>query len=237
MKKEISVFFPVYNDWGTIPGMVISVIDLLKKLDYEYELILVDDGSYKKTKRILKIIEDKFEKVKIIHHKKNYGYGAALRTGFANCNYDFIFYTDGDAQYDVNDLTKLLPFMKDDIDVVNGFKKFRHDPFYRILIGEIYHHFTKFIFGLPLRDIDCDFRLIRKSTLEKINLDMDSGVICIELIKKLSLVGAKFAEVEISHFFRHSGRSQFFKPFRIARTIKSIFSLWFELGGIRLLKL
>ena len=236
MKNELSVFFPVYNDWGTISGMVVSAVDLLEELGFDYEIILVDDGSDRRTKGILNILDGMFDKVRVISHKKNRGYGAALRTGFANSRYDLIFYTDGDAQYDVREMGRLLPLMKDSIDVVNGFKRIRHDPYLRIIIGAIYQHTMRFLFDLPIRDVDCDFRLIRKDVLKGIDLISDCGLICVELIKKLSINGARFTEVSVSHFFRHSGRSQFFKPTRIARTIKRILYLWFSLGHLKNLK-
>jgi glycosyltransferase involved in cell wall biosynthesis len=164
----------------------------------------------------------------VVDHGVNRGYGAALRTGFASCTKDWIFYTDGDAQYDVRELARLIEGWEPGIDIINGYKIARSDPFYRVLIGAIYNQMVKWVFGLKLRDIDCDFRLIRRSVFDRVRLHSSSGVICVELIRRFQDSGCIFKEVPVHHFFRAFGRSQFFNFRRLWRTFIELTHLWWE---------
>ena len=229
-KLSISNFFPVYNDWATIGSMVAIAIFTLDEITDDYEIILVNDGSNQATLDVLNFIENEFpDKVRVVHHEKNRGYGGALKTGITQSKKEFIFYTDSDAQYDVRELKKLVDALKNDIDVVNGYKIKRHDPWYRVVIGKIYHITTKLSFGFKIRDVDCDFRLMRRSLFDKFELESDSGTICVEMIKKMHDVGAKFAEVPVNHFFRASGKSEFFNFSRLFRVGIDLIRLWWKL--------
>ncbi len=228
-KLPLSIFFPVYNDWGTIASMVAVSIITAKKISDDFEIILVDDGSRQKTKDILTFLEEKFPEVRVVTHPENRGYGGALKTGFQEASKEFIFYTDGDAQYDVRELERLAEAMHDDVDVVNGWKIKRHDPFYRVLLGKIYQYTSKLLFSLPIRDVDCDFRLMRKSVFDGVNLTSNSGTICVEMIHKLYRKGARFAEAPVTHYFRSSGKSEFFNFRRLARVARDFSKLWFRL--------
>lgn len=228
-KPGISAFFPAYNDGGTIASMVLSALIVLRELTPDYEVIVVNDGSSDYTREIVDELEERYEKVRVIHHEKNKGYGGALRTGFASATKDFIFYTDGDAQYDVRDLKSLWDAMGEGIDVVNGYKMSRSDPFYRTIIGRMYHWLAKLAFGLRLRDVDCDFRLIRSSVFDKVHLEADSGVICVEMMKKIQDAGFKIVEVPVRHYSRAYGVSQFFNFRRIFRALSDLFKLWWRL--------
>lgn len=228
-KFPLSIFFPVYNDWGTVATMTSLAVFVARKISDDFEIILVDDGSQERTQNVLEILKERFPEVRVIHHEKNKGYGGALRTGFKESTKDYVFYTDGDAQYDVSELIKLVPHMKPGIDVVNGWKIKRSDPFYRTLTGKTYQYFTKFVFGLPIKDVDCDFRLIRKRALNRIQLESNSGTICVELIKKLTDAGCTFAEVPVHHYFRASGKSEFFNFARLLRVAQDLVKLWWQL--------
>jgi len=225
----LSIFFPVYNDWGTIGSMVALAISTAEQVTDDYEIILVNDGSEQHTVDVLNFVEKRFPQVRVVHHKKNRGYGGALRTGFAEARKDYVFYTDGDAQYDVRELKKLVPAMRPGVDVVNGYKIKRHDPWYRIVIGKMYHAVTKRAFGFTIRDVDCDFRLMRRGIFANIHLEHNSGVICVEMIKKLHDAGCRFAEVPVTHFFRVSGKSTFFKLGRVFRVGLDLTKLWWRL--------
>ena len=164
-----------------------------------------------------------------IANRQALGYGGALRVGFRECRKDLIFYTDGDAQYDPRELKLLLPAMTDDVDVVNGWKIERHDPFHRIIIGRLYHHFVKLMFGFKLRDVDCDFRLLRREVFDSIELESPDGTICLELVKKLQDAGFAFAEVPVHHYHRTYGKSQFFNFRRLSRVLPHVAWLWWKL--------
>lgn len=228
-RPSISAFFPAYNDGGTIASMVISAMLVLEELTDDYEIIVINDGSKDYTPEILDRLAADYERVRVIHHQKNRGYGGALRTGFASATKEWIFYTDGDAQYDVRDLRNLYPLLVDGVDMAQGYKISRNDPWFRKVIGRIYHNIVKLTFDLPLRDVDCDFRLMRREIFEKVKLTRDSGVICVELMKKTHDHGFVIVQGPVSHYHRVYGRSQFFNFRRVFRVGIDLLHLWLEL--------
>lgn len=226
----ISVFFPAYNDAATIASVVIGVMRTLPTLSSDYEVVVVDDGSTDATAPILEELLRLYpERLRVERHIRNRGYGGAVRTGIASATKEWVFYTDGDAQYDVRELASLMERADDGIDVVNGYKISRSDPAYRKAIGWAYNVLVHAAFRVRIRDIDCDFRLMRRSLLEEIHLESSSGTICVELIKKLEDAGARFAEVPVHHFHRSAGRSQFFRPYWLWKTFRDLLGLWRKL--------
>ncbi|HWO02655.1 MAG TPA: glycosyltransferase family 2 protein [Blastocatellia bacterium] len=226
---SISVFFPAYNDAGTIASLVVLADATLRRLTNDYEVIVVNDGSTDHTAQVLSELESVYPKLRVVNHPGNRGYGCALTTGFASASKELVFYTDGDAQYDVRELEKLLPLMTDDVDVVNGFKITRSDPFHRILIGNIYCWIVKLAFGIRIKDVDCDFRLVRRASFNRIKLSSTSGTICVEMIKSLQDAGLRFAECPVHHYHRAYGKSQFFNFRRLFKTFTDLGRLWWRL--------
>ena len=167
----LSVFFPAYNDSGTIASMVIRAVQAAAGLTPDYEVIVVNDGSVDATPAILDELARTYSHVRVVHHAKNRGYGGALQTGFRAATKELIFYTDGDAQYDPAELSALWARMTSDADLVNGYKISRSDPLHRIIIGRLYHYIVSVMFGLTVRDVDCDFRLMRRAIFERIDLE------------------------------------------------------------------
>jgi glycosyltransferase involved in cell wall biosynthesis len=225
----LSVFFPAYNDSGTIASVVIRAVTTASKITPDYEVIVVNDGSADATAEILEELARIYPRVRPVHHPKNRGYGAALRTGFETATKEFVFYTDGDAQYDPGEMTLLWQAMSPEVDWVNGYKIHRSDPLHRIVIGRLYHHMVKTLFGLTVRDVDCDFRLMRRSIFDVVHLEKSSGVICLEMMKKFQDAGFRVAEVPVHHFHRAYGKSQFFNYRRLYRTAIDVFKLWYAL--------
>ena len=225
----ISAVFPAYNDGGTIPSMVLTALMALRQVTDNYEVIVTNDGSSDYTREILDELASRYPELHVIHHAQNQGYGGALRSGFSAATKEWIFYTDGDAQYNPLELVNLTAALHDGIDVVNGYKIVRHDPLIRKIIGRLYHHMMRIAFGFKLRDVDCDFRLIRRSIFDQIELESRSGSICLEMVKKFQDKGFVFAEVPVHHYHRSYGRSQFFNFKRIWRTFVQVSTLWWEL--------
>lgn len=225
----LSVFFPAYNDCGTIASMVIRAVQAASALTPDYEVIIVNDGSGDATAQIADELARTYPNVRVVHHAKNCGYGGALQTGFRSATKDLIFYTDGDAQYDPGELSELWSRMTPDADLVNGYKISRSDPLHRIVVGRIYHHVVSTLFGLTVRDVDCDFRLMRRSIFERIQLEKTSGVICLEMMKKIHDAGFRIVEVPVHHYHRAFGKSQFFNGRRIVKTAIDVMRLWFAL--------
>lgn len=228
-KPSISVFFPAYNDAGTIASLVLIAHMTVRELTDDYEVVVVNDGSPDHTGELLDELARSHPWLRVVHHEHNRGYGGALRTGFATASKDLIFYTDGDAQYDPRELRALHAALSDDIDFVNGYKIGRSDPLHRIVIGRLYHWFVKLAFSLELRDVDCDFRLMRRSVFDEVTLTRSSGVICVELCKKVQDCGFRVAQVPVHHFHRTYGKSQFFNVPRVGRTLFDLARLWVEL--------
>ncbi|MBD3161150.1 MAG: glycosyltransferase [Candidatus Eisenbacteria bacterium] len=225
---SLSIFFPAYNDWGTIASMVVLAHRVASKLTDDFEVIVVNDASPDHLAEILEELRPAFPRLKIVTHDKNRGYGGALRSGFAASTKTFIFYTDGDAQYDVRELS-LLWERRTDADLVNGYKIRRSDPWYRAVIGRLYHHFVRFWFRIPVRDVDCDFRLIRREPFRRIVLREDSGLICVEMLAKISRLGMRIREVPVHHYHRMHGKSQFFNLARVARVGAGMAGLWWRI--------
>jgi len=229
-RESISAFFPAYNDGKTIGGMVRKTLALLPRLTDDYEVIVINDGSADETAEVLAGLAAEFPAhVRIVTHEQNRGYGGALRSGFAAATKDLVFYTDGDGQYDPAELEVLYKKMGPSVGFVNGYKKSRQDPWHRIAIGWLYNRFARFIFGIQLRDIDCDFRLIRRSLLEDVALKSTSGTICVELVKKLEICPYLVEEVGVNHYPRLHGRSQFFRVQALANTFFQLVRLWVSL--------
>jgi glycosyltransferase involved in cell wall biosynthesis len=225
----LSIFFPAYNDSGTIASLVITALRTARTLTPDHEVIVVNDGSADNTAEILDELARTYPQVRVVHHEKNRGYGGALRTGFASATRDLVFYTDGDGQYDPAEMEVLWRRFDSSVDLVNGYKISRSDPLHRIIIGRIYHHTVKILFGLKVRDVDCDFRLMRRSIFDTVHLEKNSGVICLEIMKKITDGGFRIVEVPVHHYHRAHGKSQFFNFRRLFRTAIDVFKLWIAL--------
>lgn len=230
-KPSLSIFFPCYNDKGTIATLIWDAKKVAEKLTDDFEVIVIDDGSTDGAREMLMDFKLKNEvpQFKLVLHEKNRGYGGALRSGFATATKDLVFYTDGDGQYDVQELPRLWEKMTSEVDVVNGYKIKRHDPLHRIVVGWIYQCVIRVVFWLPIRDIDCDFRLMRRAALSAVTLRSTTGTITVELVKKIQRAGCRFVEAPVSHYFRVYGKSQFFNFKRVFKTLWRLGFLWLEI--------
>lgn len=228
-KLPISIFFPAYNDEKSIASLVDRAIAVLEEHAAEFEVIVVNDGSQDGTAAVLEQLRLRYQPyVEIVTHPENRGYGAALRSGFAAASKDFIFYTDGDGQYDVGELPRLLAMMESDVGLVNGYKLNREDPWHRIAIGMLYNRFAKWLFGVRIRDVDCDFRLIRREALDHAGLQSTSGTICVELVRLIELSPWRVVQTGVNHYPRLHGRSQFFRVRALVTTFCQLMSLYWR---------
>ena len=230
MPGGISVFFPAFNDAPSLPGLLARTFQTLSRIATNYEVIVVNDGSSDGTAQVLEELRQTYHPfLRVVTHDVNQGYGAALRSGFAAATKEFIFYTDGDSQYDPAELENLVAKMTPETGLVNGYKIERNDPWHRIAIGWLYNRFARWLFRIRLRDIDCDFRLIRRSSLRPEELRSTGGTICVELVRTLELSGDKVAEVPVHHYARQHGRSQFFRLQSLAITFYQLCAVFFRL--------
>ena len=229
---SVSAMFPCYNDARTIGQLVDDVFDSLAPLVDELEVIVVNDGSADDSREVLAALALERRWLRVIDHECNRGYGAALISGFTAAQYEWIFYTDGDAQYDSSEAALLVKVAQDldgQIDIVQGYKIQRGDALYRKIIGRVYHHTVKRLFDLPGRDTDCDFRLFRRQLIIDRPLVSTSGVICVELMRSFRDQGARFVEWPVHHYPRKVGRSQFFRLPAIAHSAKQLMELWWRM--------
>ncbi len=227
---SLSVFFPAYNDAPSLPDLLARTFEALDRHVADYEVIVVNDGSRDETEAVLDGLQAKFgQRLRVITHQQNRGYGGALRSGFAAATKDFVFYTDGDGQYDPAEMVRLLEQVKPGVGLVNGYKTRRRDPWHRILIGALYNRFARWLFRIRLRDIDCDFRLVRRELVDRIGLESTSGTVCVELVRKLEVQAPQVVEVPVQHYPRIHGRSQFFRVASLATTFVQLWRLYWTL--------
>ena len=227
--ESISAFFPCYNDEPTIGGIVEAAVKTIEQVGADGEVIVINDGSTDGSQEALEDIADEQPLLRIVVHEHNRGYGGALLSGFAAATKQWVFYTDGEGQFDPTELARLVDKAGPEVDVVQGYKIRRADNLARRIIGRTYHRFVARMFGLKIRDTDCDFRLIRRSLLERVELTQTSGVICVEMVRKFQDAGARFVEVPVHHYYREHGKSRFFRPTSVARSLGDLVRLWWRL--------
>jgi glycosyltransferase involved in cell wall biosynthesis len=168
---SLSIFFPCYNDAGTIGDLIAAALRVAEQISYDYEVLVIDDKSTDNSRAVIEDLLVRYPKLKAVFHEHNRGYGGVLKTGFAAASKEFIFYTDGDGQYSPLELAGIAYKMTEDVHAVNGFKIRRADSWYRLLLGTMYNKFVRFVFGIKMREVDCDFRLIRRSVFNYIKLE------------------------------------------------------------------
>ena len=225
---ELSVFFPFYNEEANIEAQAEDALEIIPQFADKFEIILVDDGSVDKTGEIGQRLAQKYHPVKIIRHRINKGYGGALKTGFKNSCYKWIFFTDGDRQFKLTDLSKLIE-KSDKADLIIGYRRKRADSFIRLLNAKLFNLFIGILLGLKVRDVDCAFKLIKKKVLDDIKLKSNGALLSSELLIKAKKKGYKIIEVPVGHYPRQVG-SQTGANFKVVfKAFYDIVALWKEL--------
>ncbi|MCL4782497.1 MAG: glycosyltransferase family 2 protein [Bryobacterales bacterium] len=220
---SLSVFFPAYNDAETIATLVEAAFQVCSECVDEFEVIVVNDGSQDATADVLAACRRQWgERFRVVTHTVNRGYGGALQSGFAAATKEYVFYTDGDGQYEVAELALLLKAAEQGAVWVNGYKKRRSDPWSRIVLGAAYRECARLLFALRLKDIDCDFRLIRRDAAHAVALRSVSGTICVELVWGLERMGHRAIELGVTHKPRLHGQSQFFRLAPLWKTVREL---------------
>lgn len=221
----LSVFFPAYYDEKNINKVVDKAVEVLETLKLkDYEITIIEDGSPDDTAVVADELAAKYKKVKVIHHEKNKGYGATLWEGFSGARFDYVFYTDGDNQFDMEELRKfvaLVPYS----DMVIGYRKKKQYSTYRKLTSFVYNFVLKLMFGTDYIDIDCAFKIIKTDLFKKIKVNTKDAFIDAEIMIRASLLGYSFTEVGVRHLPRVDGVSTAARPSIIFRTIREIFAL------------
>lgn len=207
MKYEISVVVPVYNEGKNLEKAVVSLVDLLKKECKDYEIIIVDSDSKDNTKEIADALCRKYKKVRAIFQKERKGFGNGLREGYKNCKLDFVWYVDADLPYDLSELKKAFPFMKD-YDAVIGYKTGKRENLMRVLMSIIYNNLIRLVFGLKFRDINYSYKIIRNDVLKNLSLKSDGWFVATEILVELDKKGYKVKELHVPFKMRVEGESK-----------------------------
>lgn len=202
--SSLTVFFPMFNEEKNVGPMIESAIEILPRITKKYEVIVVDDGSTDDTRKIAQKYQRKNQNVKIITHKMNLGYGASLRTGFAAARYDWVFFTDGDQQFDMQELFSFVTFSKK-YDVIIGYRKNRAEGWMRHFNASLFKLFIDLLFRLHVKDIDCAFKLIKSDVIRAIHLESDGAMINAEFLYKLKKNHISVKQLPVSHYLRQHG--------------------------------
>jgi len=202
--KELSVFLPAYNEELHVKKTTLKVKKVLEKVAGKWEIIIIDDGSKDNTGKIADSLRKKYgSRIRVIHHSPNRGYGAALKSGFYNCKYEWIAFIDIDGQFDFSEVPRLIEKQREtDADMVVGYYKKRKVPFYRKLNTFAWQVVVNILFGLNIKDIDCGFKLISKRVIDKIpKLESERGAfISSEFLIKSKKAGFKIVEIGVTHY-------------------------------------
>ncbi len=224
---SLSVFFPCYNEEKNLEGLVQETMQVLDNVVQQYEILIINDGSQDTTRLIADGLSEKYDNVRVVHHQKNEGYGAALISGFDNSTYEWVFFTDGDHQFFMREIELLLTEI-DSYDAIIGFRKKRQDPYHRIIYARMLNIFIRLLFNLKVKDLNCAFKLIKRKVLNNITLQCSAGLINTELLLKLKRSGASIREIGVSHkprlFGSQTGGS--------IKVIRKAFLDFFKLYGI-----
>lgn len=203
--RDLTFFFPAHNEEANVGRMVSEALNILPGAVDSYEIIVVDDGSTDGTLRIARSLEQEHPEVRVVSHPVNGGYGAALKSGLRAATKPWVFFTDGDCQFDIRELAVLLDVASQGAGAVIGYRRKRQDPFHRRLNAWMYRALLRLTLGLRYRDVDCAFKLLPTSVVQSLGLQSDGALISAELLYKLRRAGVEIWEVGVSHYPRTAG--------------------------------
>ena len=221
---SISVFFPCYNEQENVGRAVEKALGVMQKLNADFEVIIVDDGSSDDTGRIADEIAGRNGRVKVVHHEDNLGYGAALQSGFKAATKKLVFYTDGDGQFDINEMPPLLALMEQ-YDIVSCYRLNRQDSIIRKINGWCWTKLICLMFGLKIRDIDCAFKLYKREIFDKIELSSTGALIDAEILARAARKGYRITQKGVHHYPRAAGEQSGASLRVILRAFKELIKL------------
>ena len=228
---SISAVLPAYNEEALIEQTVLQVEEVLRDLTDDFEIIVINDGSRDRTGAVLAALQERRPDVplRVVTHPRNRGYGAALASGFDLAGTELIFFTDGDQQFDVEELRLLLPEMDEmdePTDLVIGWRRHRADPPVRLLNAWLWKQLINGLFGYTARDVDCAFKLFRRRVWESVKVRSHGATFSAEFLIKARRRGFRVKEVPVTHLPRTAGSPTGAKPRVIARALAELFRLW-----------
>jgi glycosyltransferase involved in cell wall biosynthesis len=226
---SLSVFFPVYNEEANIGLVIEDAVRHARKIAKIWEVIIVDDGSHDATREIVHTYSLKYPEVRLVSHKTNKGYGAAVKTGLAACHYDWCFFSDSDGQFHFDELASFVA-RRDEADFVIGYRAKRQDHLMRLIVAQgLLRTWNYLLFGIKVRDIDCAYKLIPRRCLDNLKLTTASAITVTELIYRLLRQNYTYIEVPVTHYPRKYGLQTGNNPRVIIRALCESLMLWWKL--------
>ena len=201
---SISVFYPCYNEEGNIERVIQEAMEILPRVAEDYEIIIVNDGSTDRTADIANRLARENRRIRVVHHWANKGYGGALQSGFKAASKRLVFYTDGDGQFDISEISKLLPLIQE-FDIVSGYRINRQDSLIRSLNGFLWGLLVRAVLGFKCRDVDCAFKLYRREIFDRIPIKSSGALIDAEILARAKRAGYRLAQMSVHHRPRLAG--------------------------------
>ncbi len=220
----LTFFFPAYNEEENVEAVVAEALETLPRFADRFDVVIVDDGSRDRTPELADALAAGDPRVRVIHHRPNRGYGGAVRSGLGTARMPYVFFTDGDRQFRLDDLGLLISRI-DDADVVVGYRIKRSDPARRLVIAWVYKHVLGVVFGGGFRDVDCAYKLFRTEVFERVPLTRvrsDGAFFSAELLLTLRAAGSRIRQVGVPHYPRVAGVAAGAAPRVVARTLRDL---------------
>lgn len=230
IKPDMTVFFPCYNEEENVERTTMAAVRACERLFDDYEVIIVNDGSKDRTGEIADRLAATVPNVRAVHNSPNRGYGGALRRGFSEATKSYVFYTDGDGQFDFEEMEMLLPLLRTH-DVVSGYRKNRKDPLHRRVNAACWGTLVNALFGIGLRDIDCAFKIYPRRLLEKMELCSNGALIDTEMLARTRRFGCSIAQIGVTHYPRTAGEQTGASLRVIMRAFRELFMLHSQIRG------
>jgi glycosyltransferase involved in cell wall biosynthesis len=228
---RVSIVLPAYNEAANIEAAVAEATATGSRLFEDHEVLVVDDGSTDGTGALVEAISREDPRVRVVRHERNRGYGEALRSGFLAARLDYVFFTDADLQFDMNELERFLPYAGT-VDVVAGYRRNRQDTFVRRLMANGWNVLVRVLFYVPVRDIDCAFKLFDSRVLREVDIESVGAMVNTELMVKLGRNGSSVVEVGVTHRPRRAGQARGASPKVIARAFVELLKMRRKLAAL-----
>lgn len=220
----LSVFFPCYNEEANVQRVVRGAKEVLESLVSDWEIIVVDDGSKDRTGALADELAAEDSRIRVVHHSVNQGYGMALRSGFAAARKQYVFYTDGDGQFDMAELDRLLD-IRDTADIISGYRRNRQDPFMRRMNAACWGWMVQRALRFRCRDVDSAFKLYKRAIFDRIHLQSTGALIDAEVLSRAVRLGYTIRTIPVTHLPRKAGTQTGAKLRVILRAFKELWRL------------
>ena len=226
--RSISVFFPCYNEEANVENTTVAALKMCRRLFPDFEIIIVNDGSKDRTGEIAERLAATHPEVRAVHNSPNRGYGGALQRGFRECRKEWVFYTDGDGQFDFEEMDRILPLLAR-FDIVSAYRLDRRDPLIRKLNAFCWTTLVNIMFRFRVRDVDCAFKIYPRQLFDEIEMKSNSALIDTEVLARASRLGYTIGQVGVHHFPRLAGTQTGAQFTTILRAFRELFALWREI--------